>query len=124
MSWFRRKFRESQLRAEGVPQQRAARQPRLSLRNAGLGTETSVKATPFRFLESLWLDLRLALHQSFKAPGYALTAVLTLAIGIGANAAIFAIIDDAMLRSLPVERPQELVQLLSHGCAPAPPSGG
>jgi predicted permease len=130
MSWFRRKFRESQLRAElrkeiethvagraevlraeGVPEQEAARQARLAFRDASLAAERSVEVWQFRFLESLWADLRLALHQSFKAPGYALTAVLTLALGIGANAAIFAIIDDAMLRSLPVERPQELVEL-------------
>jgi len=46
-----------------------------------------------------------------KSPGYSLTAILTLAVGIGANASIFTLIDDAMLRSLPVQRPAELVKI-------------
>ncbi len=60
-------------------------------------------------MSSILQDLRFALHQLRRSPGFALTAILTLAIGIGANAAIFTLIDDAMLRSLPVQRPGELV---------------
>ena len=58
---------------------------------------------------SILYDLRFALRQLRRSPGFALTAILTLAVGIGANAAIFTLIDDAMLRSLPVQRPSELV---------------
>jgi predicted permease len=60
-------------------------------------------------MQTLWQDIRFALRQLRKSPVFAATAILTLAIGIGANAAIFTLIDDAMLRSLPVLRPDELV---------------
>ena len=65
----------------------------------------------WHWLENLVADLRFALYQLRKSPGYALTAILTLAIGIGANAAIFTLIDDIMLRSLPVAYPEQLVEL-------------
>ena len=60
-------------------------------------------------MQTLWQDVRFAVRQLPKSPIFSITAILTLAIGIGANAAIFSLIDDAMLRSLPVMRPDELV---------------
>ena len=65
------------------------------------------------FLSSLSQDLRFALRQLRRAPGFALTAVLTLALGIGANTAIFSLLDQALLRSLPVHNPHSLVVLRS-----------
>ena len=56
-------------------------------------------------------DLRFALRQLRRAPGFAATAVLTLALGIGANTAIFSLLDQALLRSLPVRDPSSLVVL-------------
>ena len=63
------------------------------------------------FLETLVQDARYALRTLLANPGFAATAVLSLALGIGANTAIFSILNAVMLRSLPVEDPQRLVQV-------------
>ncbi|HEX4066035.1 MAG TPA: ABC transporter permease [Acidobacteriaceae bacterium] len=55
-------------------------------------------------------DLKYAWRQLRKSPGFALTAVITLALGIGATTAIFTMFDQVLLRMLPVEKPQELVR--------------
>jgi predicted permease len=56
-------------------------------------------------------DLRYALRQLRKSPVFTLVAVITLALGIGANTAIFTLLDQALIRSLPVSHPEELVRL-------------
>ena len=56
-------------------------------------------------------DLKFALRQLRKSLGFAVTAIFTLALGIGANTAIFSLLDQALLRSLPVRDPQQLVLL-------------
>jgi putative ABC transport system permease protein len=60
---------------------------------------------------SLWKDFRYGVRQLRSSPGFALAAILSLALGIGANSAIFTLVDQILLRLLPVENPRELVQL-------------
>jgi len=67
------------------------------------------------FLETLAQDTRYALRALRASRGFAATAVLSLALGIGANTAIFSILNAVMLRSLPVEDPGRLVALQSEG---------
>jgi predicted permease len=62
-------------------------------------------------------DLRFSLRQIRRSPGFMVTAVLTLALGVGANTAIFSLMDQALLRSLPVRAPEKLVILSNTGKA-------
>jgi predicted permease len=62
-------------------------------------------------VSTIWNDLRYAFRQLRKSPGFTLTAVLTLALGIGANTAVFTLVHAVMLKSLPVADPQQLYQV-------------
>jgi predicted permease len=68
-----------------------------------------------QLLQSVLKDLRLALRSLRKSPGFAATAILTLALGIGANTAIFQLLDAVRLKSLPVADPQALAVVQIQG---------
>ena len=70
-------------------------------------------------MDTLRQDIRYGIRTLMKNPGFTAIAVLTLALGLGANTAIFSLTDQILLRRLPVERPEELVVVRS----PGPKSG-
>jgi predicted permease len=63
-------------------------------------------------LETLWQDLRYAARTLARTPAFSVVAVLSLALGIGANTALFSLMDVMLLRALPVKNPQELVEFV------------
>jgi predicted permease len=69
-------------------------------------------------MNTILQEIRLGLRQMRKAPVFTVVAVLTLALGIGANTAVFTLLDQALLRSLPVSHPEQLVRLHWTGDAP------
>ena len=70
------------------------------------------------WIERLWQDLRYGRRMLAKNPGFTLVAVLSLGIGIGANAALFSLADALLLRPLPVPHPSEVLTVASHSTNP------
>ena len=100
--------RTAQLIREGLSAEEAGRQARVAFGNRALLEERSREVWQWPTLESIWADVRFALRQSGRSPGFALAAVLTLALAIGANAVVFGVLNALILRPLNVPHPQSL----------------
>jgi macrolide transport system ATP-binding/permease protein len=95
----------------GLTREEAARQTRLQFGGLSQVKEDCRESRGTTFLETAARDVRYALRQLGKAPGFTITAVLTLALGIGANATIFTLVDAMLLKNLPVADPKSLVRV-------------
>jgi macrolide transport system ATP-binding/permease protein len=98
-------------RAAGMSESRARRQALLSFGNRRVVRERTAEADTALYLASIGADLRYACRQLRKNPGFAITAILVLALGVGASVAIFAFVDAALLKPLPYSDPSRLVVL-------------
>jgi putative ABC transport system permease protein len=97
----------------GEPPEVAESSARREFGNTALVKEVTREMWAWNSLEKLVQDLRYGLRTMRRSPGFSAVAVLSLALGIGANTAIFSLINMLMLRSLPVKEPQSLVELLT-----------
>jgi hypothetical protein len=95
----------------GMVREEAERTARREFGNVTRVEARSREVWQWPALEAICADLKYATRQLFKHPAFSLTAILTLALGIGATTAIFSVMNAVLLRSLPVPNPQELVYL-------------
>ncbi|MFZ1011756.1 MAG: ABC transporter permease, partial [Terracidiphilus sp.] len=99
------------LKDEGASAEEARRQARVGFGNVQHAEETFGVRGRALWLDNLGRDLRYGVRTVLQNPGFALTAIVTLALGIGANTAVFSVMNAVLLKSLPVADPQSLVYL-------------
>jgi predicted permease len=134
MSWFKGIFRrrslyeelgeevrehieektEQLMRLEGLSRVEARQAALRAFGNPALVETRSREVWQWPRLESVLADLKLALRRLRKAPGFGITVLLTLAIGIGANTAVFTVVDSILLKPLPYPQAEQLVAVWLH----------
>ena len=98
-------------RAKGMPEREARRDALVRFGNPVSMRERTMEADAALWLGSLWSDVRYACRQLLRNPGFALTAIVVLALGMGASVAIFAFVDAALIKPMPYADPARLVSL-------------
>jgi predicted permease len=112
--------RADELVEEGMPRQQAEQAAKREFGNVALIEQRSREAWQWTALESVLSDVRFALRRLLKSPGFTATILLTLAIGIGANTAVFSVVNSVLLKPLPYPHSEELAALWMN----APGAGG
>ena len=97
--------------ARGMSPEAARRAAHIKLGNTVRIREEIYRMNTIGLLDALWRDLRLALRGMRRRPGFTLAVVLTLALGIGANTAIFGVVDGVLIKPLPYPDADELVSV-------------
>ncbi len=111
---FHREQKEKELREAGVAPGEAHHAVALEFGNTTRLKERSNEVVGFRF-ETVWQDLHFAVRQLRRGPAFTFTAILMLALGIGASVAIFAFVDAALIKPLPYADPTRLVDVAERG---------
>jgi predicted permease len=111
--------RTEQLMSEGMSQEEAEQTARRAFGNTTLLEERSREIWQMPLVESLGSDLKLVFRRLRKSPGFAATVILTLAIGIGANTAVFSVLNSVLFKPLPYPDAEQLVavHLIAPGAA-------
>lgn len=107
---------DDNLRA-GMPPEQARREAHLRLGGLEHTKQAHREGRTIPFLETLLQDIRYALRQLRRSPGFTVTAILMLSLGIGASIAIFAFVDAALLKPLPYAEPSRLADVAERGAA-------
>lgn len=100
-----------ELMEAGMPRREAETQARRAFGNVAHIEEVSREAWQWPTVESVLQDMKFSLRQFRKAPGFTAVVIVILALGIGANTTVFSIVDAVMLRPLPYDQPQRLVEV-------------
>jgi macrolide transport system ATP-binding/permease protein len=100
-----------ELRREGLSEDESHRKARVEFGNVSATQELFYLKSRIVWLDNLLRDVRFAIRQLVKHPGFAATAILVLALGIGASVAIFAFVDAALIEPLPYPQPGQLVSV-------------
>ncbi len=122
---FHLEMRASQIESAGVDPETARRAARRQFGNVTAIRERVRDMWSFPSAESVWRDMRYGARMLSRAPAFTLVAVLTIALGVGANTAVFSVADAVLLRPLPFAHADRLVRLYSVGHGnPVGPSDG